>query len=696
MASIEKWQRPILEDNNLPDWYKQALFNELYYLVEGGSIWTAGKVSDDHKVREEQMKEKGSMEVDSNETYKTIGKYGYLESLEYIMVNTYDVHFYASWALAMHFPLLEKSLQRDFCDALWVEYDTVWKTLHSGDFSKRKVRGAVPHDLGNPGDSPWELVNSYCIQEINSWKDLNCKLVLQIYRDYKMTDDEDFMRDCWPSVKEAIQYVSVFDRDGDGMIENENFPDQTYDTWSAKGPSAYCGGLWIAALSACAEIAKLLEPELASKYSEMWDKAKLAYHEKLWSGEYYLYDSSNSDHFDSIQADSMCGQWWARACGLPSIAHEKCIKSSLKKIFDFNVKKFQCGQIGPVNGMRPDGKVDTSCLQSVEVWTGTAYGLAAAMMQEGLIEEAFSTAKGIARVTYDTVGYMFQTPEAWDAKGNYRALAYMRPLSIWGIQYAWEKGARCIRPHPNRDQLAFEMEDEIKALKAKGVFGFGGGKKDKRKSAQPEAPKISIVFVGHDKGCRDDLFLACWQRRPVNDQLRENFQGSSNASGVEELDVGMIVDFELHNAATDDMDKLTSLVKDATVVVCSFSVCEKVSQDWVSNEFLPVAAAKAPKVPIILCACGIEQREMENPPQGIMEKSESVAFALQLQTQFPSLKANVECSPISFKGFRTLANAGLLIVSKGRVAAKKKDALPEAGSVAQMKMKEKDQGCLVM
>ena len=71
------------------------------------------------------------------------------------------------------------------------------------------------------------------------------------------------------------------------------------------------------------------------------------------------------------------------------------------------------------------------------------------MMQEGLIEEAFSTAKGISRVTYNTVGYMFQTPEAWDVNGNYRALAYMRPLAIWGMQYAWEKGGRQLRPQPN-------------------------------------------------------------------------------------------------------------------------------------------------------------------------------------------------------------------------------------------------------
>ena len=33
----------------------------------------------------------------------------------------------------------------------------------------------------------------------------------------------------------------------------------------------------------------------------------------------------------------------------------------------------------------------------------------------------------------------FQTPEAYTGNGSYRSLGYMRPLSIWAIQWAWEK-----------------------------------------------------------------------------------------------------------------------------------------------------------------------------------------------------------------------------------------------------------------
>lgn len=32
----------------------------------------------------------------------------------------------------------------------------------------------------------------------------------------------------------------------------------------------------------------------------------------------------------------------------------------------------------------------------------------------------------------------FQTPEAIVANGNFRSLAYMRPLSIWAMQWALE------------------------------------------------------------------------------------------------------------------------------------------------------------------------------------------------------------------------------------------------------------------
>lgn len=38
------------------------------------------------------------------------GRFAYLESHEYLMYNTYDVHFYASFALVMLWPQVRSSL----------------------------------------------------------------------------------------------------------------------------------------------------------------------------------------------------------------------------------------------------------------------------------------------------------------------------------------------------------------------------------------------------------------------------------------------------------------------------------------------------------------------------------------------------------------------------------------------------------
>jgi non-lysosomal glucosylceramidase len=56
------------------------------------------------------------------------------------------------------------------------------------------------------------------------------------------------------------------------------------------------------------------------------------------------------------------------------------------------------------------------------------------MLQQGLREEGFNTAKGVYNVVYETKGYWFRTPEAYDTNGYYRASMYMRPGAIWSME----------------------------------------------------------------------------------------------------------------------------------------------------------------------------------------------------------------------------------------------------------------------
>ena len=69
--------------------------------------------------------------------------------------------------------------------------------------------------------------------------------MLQIYRDYIYTKSSRFLADVYPVVIKVIARTELFDTDNDGMIENQGFPDQTYDIWTATGVHAYSGGLWL-------------------------------------------------------------------------------------------------------------------------------------------------------------------------------------------------------------------------------------------------------------------------------------------------------------------------------------------------------------------------------------------------------------------------------------------------------------------
>ncbi|XP_021850909.2 uncharacterized protein [Spinacia oleracea] len=525
---IEKWQDPVLKDDRLPEWYKFTLFNELYFLVAGGTVWidsaeAAGSSLYDKKqpTKDENTKFTSAEKVDSKglvfehrnganvdkadagkgnvleeivvplrkakqpfslaepqDECNDVGRFLYLEGVEYVMWCTYDVHFYASFALLDLFPKIELSIQREFAKAVLSEDGRKVRFLAEGNWGIRKVRGAVPHDLGT--HDPWKEMNAYNIHDTSKWKDLNPKFVLQVYRDFAATGDMAFGIDVWPSVRAAMEYMDQFDMDGDGLIENDGFPDQTYDTWTVHGVSAYCGCLWLAALQAAAAMAfQLGDEEFGEKYKRKFQMAKHAFEAKLWNGSYFNYDSGSSSNSKSIQADQLAGQWYTASSGLPNLFDDFKIKSTLQKIFDYNVMKVKGGRAGAVNGIHPNGKVDETCMQSREIWTGVTYAVAAKMILAGMEEQAFSTAEGIfiAGWSEDGYGYWFQTPEAWTMDGHFRSLIYMRPLAIWGMQWALSMPTAVIEA----PKINIMDRSDLPALSSRSTRNEAGGRKASRK-----------------------------------------------------------------------------------------------------------------------------------------------------------------------------------------------------------------------
>lgn len=81
------------------------------------------------------------------------------------------------------------------------------------------------------------------------------------------------------------------------------------------------------------------------------------------------------------------------------------VRTALQTIYDHNVLQFADGQLGAVNGMFPDGSIDTFTVQSEEMWTGVTYGLAATMIKEVHHESTYYT---IYHAHGDSERMMFQ------------------------------------------------------------------------------------------------------------------------------------------------------------------------------------------------------------------------------------------------------------------------------------------------
>lgn len=131
----------------LPSWFKSAIFNELYFVSDGGTVW----------FEYEPILGLGSSKVTRDMYYfpkpddirPEFGRFGYLEGHEYRMYNTYDVHFYSSFALTMLWPKLQLSIQYDFAETIPYENPNRRIHLFDGKRAPRKVSFTCVEHVNN-------------------------------------------------------------------------------------------------------------------------------------------------------------------------------------------------------------------------------------------------------------------------------------------------------------------------------------------------------------------------------------------------------------------------------------------------------------------------------------------------------------------------------------------------------------------
>src|SRR5579871_780059 len=409
-ASLDSWQASILT-GSYPDWLKQMLFNELYYYFTGGTLWEAGQY--------------GSTSYDPGPDL-----FSSLESYVYPFYGTSDVRFYGSWPLALLWPNVDKQEVKQFCDSV---------TTGSMGVPMPAAIGTCAHDIGSTNDvfTAW---NDYTYRDSTTWKDLNSKLVLMVYRAWELggKTDTTFLNYCWPAVQTAMTKVhSQCDANG---LPASNGIDQTYDDMGLYGDTAYCGSLFLAACEAAQSMATAEGNSTLANTYQSWLTTGQAGFANLWNGTYYNIDNGATDTAQNrIMSDQLSGEWYAKALGLPGIISDANANSAWQKIHDNNWAKFDSGAHGVVNVMTAAGAIDTTWPQSQEAWTGVGWGAVAGMVQQGMTTQATDAGYSIYNSVWNLGQWWFRTPEAWQTGlTNMRAPYYMRANCIWAVKHAFD------------------------------------------------------------------------------------------------------------------------------------------------------------------------------------------------------------------------------------------------------------------
>jgi len=243
--------------------------------------------------------------------------------------------------------------------------------------------------------------------------------VMKVYREWRLSGDDAWLRRLWPQVKRALEYAFVqWDADRDGVMEGEQH--NTYDI-EFYGPNSMMGTLYLGALAAAARMARHLgDTVAATSYEALFQQGGARLDQLLFNGEYYVQKvdekqerAGRYQYGEGCLSDQLLGQWFAEVVDLGKLLPHEHLRAALRSIFRYNFRaSFEdfpnTQRLYALNdeaglllcswprGQRPALPV----VYSDEVWTGIEYQVAAHLIYEDLIKEGLAIVQAV-RDRYD-------------------------------------------------------------------------------------------------------------------------------------------------------------------------------------------------------------------------------------------------------------------------------------------------------
>ncbi|MDP4129452.1 MAG: GH116 family glycosyl hydrolase [Bacteroidota bacterium] len=302
--------------------------------------------------------------------------------------------------------------------------------------------------------------------------------VLRIYREYLMSADGKILKDYWPRIRKAVEFVMAQDKNKDGM---EDTPmENTLDAlWS--GEISWIVGLCIAAVYAGQKMAEeMQDAAFAETCKNYVEKGRKNMEELLFNGEYFIHrpdpaiGKKEIGSYNTCHIDQVYGQSWAWQVGLGRVLDKEKTMSALKALWKYNfmpdvgpyIKVHKGGRFYALAGeggmvMNTNPKNEDHPYGEAKAWqigyfsecmSGFEHQVASHMMAEGMMDESLVLTKTIHDRYHARKRNPFNEIECSDHYG--RAMAsYGTFLSACGFDYNGPKGYLRFAPKWNADHF---------------------------------------------------------------------------------------------------------------------------------------------------------------------------------------------------------------------------------------------------
>ncbi|MCK5368851.1 MAG: hypothetical protein KAQ62_09875, partial [Cyclobacteriaceae bacterium] len=194
--------------------------------------------------------------------------------------------------------------------------------------------------------------------------------IMKVYREWRISGDTAWLKSLWPRVKESMDYcIKNWDPKGKGILEEPHHNTYDIEFW---GPDGMCTSFYLGALYSMTNMGEALNIN-TSTYKTLYKKGKKFMEEELFDGEYFiqkiqweglktpspldkLEENWNVNYSEEAMellkkegpkyqygtgclSDGILGAWIGSMCGLDEFIDTEKVKSHLKSIRKYNLKK---------------------------------------------------------------------------------------------------------------------------------------------------------------------------------------------------------------------------------------------------------------------------------------------------------------------------------------------------------------------